>query len=255
MPKREPPAENPAELPRRYEGQAVLAQLMASVGSVLSPDDVKDLFVQAQKAGERPAQIFPELFDGEPHFGSPEEARRLYGNLFGLWDRLAAGKPPEPRGADDAAAPPPPAPPPAPIEGSELSDAFVEEGFAAITTLPPREARRLRDRFDQRESELLEVIRLLGVAPAAEEAAGDLAFELWLLCTWAFAERVGRTTFASLRSAKPAGTQPALQRYISEWLSEAELEEDGALLPADRARIEPVLLAAAEQLAAPSPRR
>jgi hypothetical protein len=254
MPKRDRNA-SPSELPRHYEGQAVLAELMAGVGSVLSPEDVKSLFSQAQQVGELPAQIFPELFDGEPRFASPEQAARLYGNLFGLWDRLAAGKPPEPRGLDDRPAPPPPAPPPEPIVGSEILDAFVERGFLALTTLPPKESRRLRDRFEQRESELLEVLGLLGVAPGAEDAARDVAFELWLLTTWAFGERAGRTTFASLRGAVPTGNQPALQRYIAEWLSEAELDEEDPLLPADRAKVEPVLASAAEQLATPTPKR
>lgn len=256
MPKREPTQDPQLELPRVYEGQKVLAELMARVGSVLSPDDVKSLFAQAQKAGERPAQIFPELFDGEPRFPSPEEAKRLYGNLFGLWDRLAAGKPPEPRGKDEQPPQPTPLPPPAPLAEGErqLSDAFVEQGFSALTTLPPKEARRLRDRFEQRESELVEVLRLLGLAPSAEEAAVDLAFELWLLCTWALGERVGRTTFSSLRSAAPQGSQPALQRYIAEWLAEAALEEEEPLAAADREKIEPVLAAAAEQLATPAPR-
>lgn len=237
------------ELPRVYEGQEVLAELLAIAGSKAGVDEVKELFREALATQQTPSSTFPELFEAEPRFPSPELARRLYGNLFGLWSRVARGILDEPRGQVEKPQEPEPVPPPQPIAGAELPDDFVEAAFAALTTLPAKERQRQRDRFEQRESDLVEVIRQLHLAPEAELAGVDLAFELWLICTWALADRVGRTDFSSLRAPAPKGAQPALERYVAEWLAEAEVDEEEPLSAEDRARLEPVLRAAAELLA------
>src|SRR2546423_4153246 len=90
-----------APLPRVYEGEAVLAELLAVAGSPLPVATVKDVFAQAHAAHDPPSEAIPALFPEEPHFPSPELARRLYGNLFGLWDRVARGQLDEPRRAPE----------------------------------------------------------------------------------------------------------------------------------------------------------
>jgi hypothetical protein len=237
-----------AELPRVYEGAELLAALLEAAGSAVPVDALKSAFLDAQAHGARPDQVFPALFETEPHFPTPEHARRLYGNLFGLWDRLARGVRDEPRAAE----PPPPAepvPPPPPIEGRELPDAFVEAALGALTTLPGKERTRQRDRFEQKESELCEALRLLRLSPGAEQAGLDLAFELWLLCGWALGARAGHAAFGRLRAPAPAGTQPALERFVAEWLGEAELDDDEPLTAEERGKLEPFLRQAAELLA------
>lgn len=237
------------DLRRVYEGAEVLEELLAAAGAPHPADAVKALFQQAHAEHAVPGEVFPALFEAEPRFASPELARRLYGNLFGLWERVAAGKLEEPKiHAESAPAPEPIAPPP-PIEGAEIPDGFVEAALGALTTLPAKERSKQRDRFEQRESALVETLRQLRLSPGAEEAGLDLGFELWLLCGWALGDRAGRTDFTQLRNPGPRGTQPALDRFIAEWLGEAELDEEEPLAVAEREKLEPLLRHAAEQLA------
>jgi hypothetical protein len=236
------------QLERHYEGQPVLADLLKQAGSHASVDDTKEIFMEAQAEGMRPAQAFPELFDGEPRFASPALALRLYSNLFGLWDRMADGKTDEPSAHEPKPRPPPPPPAPEPLEkGKPLTDAFVEAAFAHLSATPAREARRHHDRFEQKESDLIQAIAQLKVDPPAEEAALQLAFELWAISQLAYGDDAGRTTFAKLRAGE--GTAPeALVRYIDESLTEAEIANDDAMSADDRAKLEPLLRAAAGQL-------
>jgi polyprenyl P-hydroxybenzoate/phenylacrylic acid decarboxylase-like protein len=74
-----------------YEGPEVLSALLERAGSKNRAEDVVAMFTQAQAAGEPRSAVIPGIFQDEPRFESPEAARRLYSNLFGLWARLAAG--------------------------------------------------------------------------------------------------------------------------------------------------------------------
>jgi hypothetical protein len=241
------------DLSRVYEGAPVLEALLAAVGAPHPAEAVKALFKEAQLAGALPSEVFPGLFEAEPKFASPEAARRLYGNLFGLWDRIAAGQLDEPRSRSEKAAPPPPIPPPPEVEGALIPDGFVQAALGALTTLPEKERTRQRDRFEQRESELCDAIRQMNLSPGAEQAGLDLAFEVWLLCGWSLGARAGRCDFSALQKPTPQGSQPALDRFIAEWLGEAELDEEEPLSASERQKLEPLLRMAAEQLAPLSP--
>src|SRR5512137_1250014 len=74
-----------------YEGPEVLTALLARAGSPHAAEEVADHFRAASAAGEPRGDVIPSLFPEEPRFESPDAARRLYANLFGLWDRVAAG--------------------------------------------------------------------------------------------------------------------------------------------------------------------
>ncbi|MBS2026852.1 MAG: hypothetical protein JST54_03020 [Deltaproteobacteria bacterium] len=239
------------ELPRVYEGAEALEALLAMAGEELDAATIKDIFQEAQKEGDQPSDVFPALFAQEPRFPSPDLARRLYGNLFGLWDRVARGQLDEPKGRPAAPEVPEPIAPPPAIEGATIPDEFVQAALGALTTLPEKERGRQRDRFEQRESELCESLRQLKLSDGAEQAGLDLSFELWLLCGWALGERAGRTAFKALRDPPQEGSQPALERFIAEWLGEAELDEDDPLKPEERQKLEPFLRRAAELLAPP----
>src|SRR5919204_5087327 len=88
----------PLSIPHVYEGPEVVSALLARAGSPLGATEVAERFRAAHAAGADRSDAIPALFDAEPRFSSPDEARRLYGNLFALWDRIAAG-----RSADDDA--------------------------------------------------------------------------------------------------------------------------------------------------------
>jgi hypothetical protein len=241
---------DPTELVRAYEGAGRLGELLAVAGSTLAVEEVKACFAEALTTGAKPSDAFPSLFEGEPHFPSPQVAQQLYGNLFGLWDRIADGHPEEP--ALSAPRPERPAAtravdPPKAIDRAPDGD-FVEQAFRYLASLPERERRRWRDRFEQRESDLIQAIATLKLEPAAEEVGVDMGFELWLMAELALGTKVGRTDFGRLRSGGAAGANPAMEAYLSEWLSEAMLDEEDPLRPEERARLEPLLLAAIAQL-------
>ncbi|MGB8932476.1 MAG: hypothetical protein WCC48_14635, partial [Anaeromyxobacteraceae bacterium] len=75
-----------------YEGPEVLGALLMKAGSPFDVEEVASRFADAIAADERRASVIPSLFEREPHFASPEDARRLYANLFGLWARVAEGR-------------------------------------------------------------------------------------------------------------------------------------------------------------------
>src|SRR5438309_1782663 len=117
-----------AGLPRVYEGPEVLSALLEQAGSALGAAEVSGRFAAAQASGRDRSEVIPTLFPAEPHFDSPDQARRLYGNLFGLWDRIAAGQ-----GAGDDAPelaggelPPPPLPERGSLGGDRIGPELVE---------------------------------------------------------------------------------------------------------------------------------
>jgi hypothetical protein len=80
-------------LRRRFEGAAVLEELLAAAGAQVDALGAAEALREAQHEGLSPGEVFPTLFEGEPKFSDPQLARRLYENLFGLWDALESGQP------------------------------------------------------------------------------------------------------------------------------------------------------------------
>lgn len=237
----------PGGLPPIYEGPEVLEALLRRAGASVSGEDVIARFTQAVGRQEPRSAVIPTLFAEEPRFGSPDEARRLYGNLFGLWARLEAGL-----GAHDDApdvVPEPPPPPPLPerglTPGTQVPAELVEAVWKNLAAAPPRELARRRDRYMNVQAD---VVAWLDVAPLPEAgalAATDLAFEAWAMFDQAFGERLGTADWKALtRLAKeppPAEvTQPALAAYAAEALDTLQ-GEDEAFDEAARAQVEKVV--------------
>jgi hypothetical protein len=227
-----------------YEGPEVLSALLARAGSSHDAAAVSEVFRRAQEAGEPRSAVIPALFAAEPHFESPEAARRLYANLFGLWARLAAGLGPN----DDApeVAPEQPAPPLLPERGTAPGNAvpsdLVDAVWRNLAAAPPREVQRRRDRFQNVQPDL---VAWLDAAPLPESgalAAIDLAFEVWAMFDQAFGERLGVVDFRALRGLEeeppPAEeSQPAVAAYVAEQLDILE-DEDAAFGEPERAQVE-----------------
>src|SRR5258706_14243658 len=76
---------------RRFEGKPILDELLELAGSAAATEEVLEIFKEASRAGEQPSEIIPTLFEAEPRFPDPDLARRLYQDLFGLWDLAASG--------------------------------------------------------------------------------------------------------------------------------------------------------------------
>ncbi|HVP68767.1 MAG TPA: hypothetical protein VMT17_16050 [Anaeromyxobacteraceae bacterium] len=231
-----------------YEGPEVLSALLADAGSPYGAEEVADHFREAQAAGEPRSDVIPSLFPDEPRFASPVHARRLYSNLFGLWERIASGQ-----GAEDvpaAAEAPRAAPPPerGSVDGRELPPAFVEAAWRWLAALSERETNRLRDRFSNTQPD---VDAWLGDADLPETgglAAHDLVFETWAMFDQAFDERLAAVDWQELEElqAEPPpleSVQPALADYVAEQLDNLE-DEDPGFGAAERAQVERVLATA-----------
>jgi len=231
-----------------YEGPEVLSALLAKAGAPLTAEEVAERFRTAQAAGEPRSSVIPGLFPDEPRFASADEARRLYGNLFGLWARLAAGL-----GAHDDAPDvwEPEQPSSLPERGSQpgdvLSAELVERVWTSLADSPPREVQRGRDRFQNTQPDLLPWLESLALPEPAAVAVQDLAFEAWAMFDQAFGERLGTVSFRDLRELEKEPppldqVQPALAAYAAEQLDLAG-DEEPVLDPAARAEAERALAA------------
>ncbi len=234
-------------LPPIYEGPEVLSALLARAGAAVDAEEVIARFTRAVAQREPRGAVIPTLFTAEPRFASPEEARRLYGNLFGLYARLEAGL-----GAHDDApdvVAEPPAPPPLPERGltpgrlvpAEVVDAVWRD----MTAAAPRDLDRRRDRYMNVQADVVTWLDGVPLPEAGALAATDLAFELWLMLDQAFGERLAMVEWRALkrleREPPPAATtQPALAAYAAEALDVLAAEDD-AFDEAARAQLEKVV--------------
>jgi hypothetical protein len=234
-----------------YEGPEVLTALLARAGSPHGADEVAEHFRVATAAGEPRGDVIPALFPEEPRFASPEEAARLYGNLFGLWDRVAAGLGAD---ADEPAVveAPPVAPDRGSVDGRVLPPAFVEQAWRFLAALPEREAARLRDRFQNLQPDLDAWMNDVELPETGGLAAHDLVFEAWAMFDRAFDDRLGDVDWRELRDLEiepPAleSIQPALAAYVAEQLDNLQ-DEEPAFGPPERAQVERVVATASAAL-------
>lgn len=236
-----------------YEGPEVLTSLLVRAGSPHDAASVADAFSKAQRAGEPRSAVIPALFPEEPRFATPEDARRLYSNLFGLWARLAAGLGPH----DDAPeVVPEPTPAPMPVrgtvEGDILPSEVVEAVWRHLAAAPPRELQRQRDRFQHAQADLAGWLEATPLPEPGAIAALDLVFESWAMFDYAFGDRLGAADFDDLRALEKEPppieqTQPALAAYVAEQLDLAA-DEDQAFGPEARAQVERIIAAIAVAL-------
>ncbi len=244
------------ELARVYEGIEILDALLHEAGAEVDGKQAIARLATAIAERRPAAEVIPTLFSEEPHFAGSEYAMRLYGNLFGVWDLLLAGRSPEELGAARAPTPPPPEEDFGPEEGGPLEYALpargsipgdvvpfevVEGTWQMLQSLTERERSRRLDRYENTQSELAEWARSVeGLSEIAEETLEYLCFELAQMFDQAFGERFGSVEYGALVSAETGEVdrlQPYVVDYLEESLDEAEEEEEG--LPAEeRATVE-----------------
>ncbi len=243
--------EAPAGIVPAYEGPEVLTALLERAGSPHDAEEVAAVFARAHASGEPRSAVIPGLFPEEPHFDSPDAARRLYGNLFGLWARVSAGLGPH----DDApdVVPEPPPPPPLPERGSIAGDTvpgeIVEATWRNLAAASPREVQRRRDRFANVQPDVAAWLEATPLPSAGALAATDLVFETWAMFDQAFGERLDAVEYKLLRELDKEPpvleeTQPAIAAYVEEQLDNLA-DEDPGFGEEERAQVEKVLAAIA----------
>jgi hypothetical protein len=250
MPKRERREGAAPGIAPQYEGPQVLDGLLARAGCPLTAAEVEERFREAMAAKVERSDAVPALFDEEPRFDSPDDARRLYANLFGLWSRVRAGFGAQ---ADPAPTPlPVPEPQPVPERGSvtgrEVPPDLVEIVWRHLDALPERDRRRARHRFETAQPDLASWVDALPLPDVGAVAAADLVFECWAILDTAFGDRLGPASWSDIRAfaSEPPPLeheQPALGAYVAEVLDLVAEEEPG-FGPAERAQVERAMAAA-----------
>ena len=185
--------------------------------------------------------MVPTLFEREPRFESPEEAKRLYGNLFGLWDEAQSEVL---QAEEDAAELPTPTPVPAEVmveqplpprgeaRGSSLTLSIVEAVWKHLDSISDGDRKRLRHRFENAQPDLVAWLDSITLTETGALAVHDLAFEIWAMFDVAFGDRLGAVSFRELQSleAEPPpieALQPALIDYVEEVLDLAVEDAPG----------------------------
>lgn len=238
-------------LSRRWDGPEVLDPLLRRAGARVDARGVIARLTTALAEGLAAGEVIPGFFEGEPRFGSPEEARLFFANVLGLWELLAAGTDPETllaaSAASDPAAPPPPeAPPPelparGLVDGPELPEEWVEQAWRALDGEPERDRRRRADRFENAQSELSQWPALAeGLSEPARDRLTRLGFELWAIFDLAVGERLSFVTIEALlqsRASEASLRQPALALHVARSLDEWEASDEQPA-PADRGALE-----------------
>ena len=235
-------------LSRIYEGPKVLAPLLAESGCELTVEDIREEFICAVEEGSTAGDIIPLLWDAEPRFAVPEIARRLFGNLFGLWDDVVRAA-----GVGDT-----PGAEPGVDAGKPLSLAYVEHAWRVLDGLDDKAVERHRHRFDNVQSEIGTFVfeQLQAVGEVGLEIALDLAFEIWWIADHGRgAEALPRPVRADLERALEAGDlagserEPALADLVTATLLEHAADDLRPLPEEDIPAIERALRAVRTALA------
>lgn len=250
-------AKKPPELARIYEGIDILDALLFEAGAEVDGQGAIARLAAAVAERRPAAEVIPTLFPQEPRFSGSEYALRLYGNLFGVWDLLLAGRSPEDLSRARAPTSAPVAEELAPegggpmehrlpargsIPGDVVPFEVVEGTWQMLQSLPERELGRRHDRYDNLQSQLTEWAgNVEGLSEPGRETLDYLCFELVQMFDQAFGERFGEVRFADLDGADPREAdrlQPYAVDYLQETLDEAEEEEEEGLPPEERPIVE-----------------
>lgn len=217
---------------RRFEGAQTLDGLLDLAGSPCDTREALSRMQEAHAQGLGSDEVIPSLFDGEPHFPSPDVARRLYQNLLGLWDLVQEGRnvrleAPTPKVKKARPLPP------TPFAPGEPDTAFVESAWRYLED--EEKARvRLMHAFENKQDGLLGVLDAAGLGDEGYALARHLLFELYAMLELGWPPGVASVAPKALEDV---GTDAlpvpeALAAYADEALFEAEHDEERPL-PAD----------------------
>lgn len=237
--RRTPASGDEDALVRRFDGRATLDALLAKSGALGEVDDVVQAFRDAVKKDIPPQPVILALWADEPRFDSPADAERLFSNLLGLYELIAAGQPFDlgasaaPARVKRARAPAPP-----PLSGPPEGD-WLEAAWRYLDDAP-KERERLGHAFDNRQDALVSVIDAAGLSDAGFAFARELCFEVF-----AMLELGGRAVATIDGDDVPAtseGLPEALVRWVDDGLVEAEDADEQPLPSAEHPEVRALTL-------------
>ncbi len=222
-----------------FEGPQTLDELLELSGSPCDTAEVLARMQAAQAEGEPRDAVIPTLFEGEPHFASPEVARRLFQNLLGLWEMVGEGRPVR---LDEGPRPPRPKKvkpvPPPPFAPGEPSAEFVEAAWRYLED-DEKERTRRQHAFENRQDALLGALDAAGLTDEGYAVARYLLFELHAMLELGWPPGLASVDPTVLE--KPGTEVPpvpqALAAYAEESLFEAEQDEEQPLASEELARV------------------
>ncbi|MDC0710886.1 hypothetical protein POL68_20605 [Stigmatella sp. ncwal1] len=227
------------EFTHHFEGAQTLDGLLELAGSPFGSEEVLARMRAAHAEGQTHGAVIPTLFEGEPHFPSPEVARRLFQNLLGLWDLVEEGlsvrledgpRPPRPKKAKLEA--------PRPFAPGEPDAEFVEAAWRYLEEDDKGRQRRTHS-FENRQDALLGALDAAGLTDEGYGAARHLLFELHAMLELGWPQGLASVDPAQLE--RPGTETPpvpeALAAYAEEALFEAEQDEEHPLSPEELTQV------------------
>lgn len=232
------------EFVHHFEGGEVLQGLLELAGSPLDAAAAVERLREGVEGGQSPAEVFPSLFEEEPRFPDPELARKLYQNLFGVWDLLAEGRPVDlnpPKEKAPKVKKPKPVPPSA-FEPGEPDEAYVEAAWRHLEDLDDRGIERLEHSFENRQDALLGFLDERGLSDDGYGVARHLLFELHAMLELGWPRGLRSVSLAELQGDQGGPEAPqALRAYADEALFEAEQDEEAPLSAGELAKVRDVV--------------
>jgi hypothetical protein len=218
----------------------VLDELLRLANSEYSAREVVELFSDAQEADEMSSAVIPALFSEEPRFTDPQIAKRLYQNLLGLWDALAAGEKisarQEPRPEKTKRSPVVP-PLHFPKEGPDTE--WVRRALEYLGALDERGLSRLSHAFENNQDALLTFLDEQNLKDAAFGKGRALLFELFCFIQLGSPKGVASVGYQELERAvgQSVGIPEALTAYADGVLSEAGESPQGEIDPSELSKL------------------
>ena len=207
---------------RSFEGGPALQQLLSDSGSLADVEDVAGAFLDASRAGVPANVVIGALWEDEPRFESPQHARRMFGNLFGLYELIAKGEKVELGTiAHPVRVKREKAPQPLPFGDSEPTAEFVEAAWRWLDD-HPKERERHVHAFNNRQDELVSWLDESGLSDAGFALASHLACDLFAMM------ELGGLTVETVYAehVPPKVAEGALPTAFTEWIDEGVVEEE-----------------------------
>lgn len=232
------------DIERRFDGREALQKLLTESGSLADVEDVANAFALAVKDGVPPSVVIPALWEEEPALTSPTQARALFGNLLGLYDLVASGKP------VDLSVRAKPAkrektPPPQPFGDAGPDEAFVETAWRHLDDFP-KAREKLEHAFDNKQDALVSWLDGEGLSDAGFALGRNLLFEVFAMLELGGARL--RTVDVTKLPEKAEALPQALAKWLEEGIYEAETDEARPLKAAEAKKLRELLNRAAAAL-------